>query len=91
MLEKEINEFNEQYEQIKSEYQILYQKFLEQNRNIEIMKNEFIKKDNNKEIQKLTKENFELLAKYKKAQNEIIIKSQQLELFKKIINYLMVN
>ena len=89
MLEKEINEFNEQYEQIKSEYQILYQKFLEQNRNIEIMKNEFIKKDNNKEIQKLTKENFELLAKYKKAQNEIIIKSQQLELFKK--NYKLLN
>ena len=47
------------------------------------MKNEFIKNNNNKEIQRLTKENFDLLTKYKKEQNENIIKSQQLEQFKK--------
>ena len=88
-LEKEINSFNEQYEQIKSEYQILYQKYLEQNRSIEAMRNEFIKNNNSKEIQKLTKANFDLLAKYKKEQNENIIKSQQLEQFKK--NYKILN
>ena len=88
-LEQEINEFNEQYEQIKNEYQILYQKYLEQNRSIEVMKNEFIKKNNNKEIQSLTKANFDLLAKYKKTQNENIIKSQQLEQYKK--NYKILN
>ena len=83
ILEKEINDYNELYEQIKNEYQLLYQKYLEQNRSIEIMKNEFIKNNNNKEIQRLTKENFDLLTKYKKEQNENIIKSQQLEQFKK--------
>ena len=88
-LEKEINEFNEQYEQIKSEYQILYQKFIEQNNSIEIMKNEFLKKNNDKEIQQLTKNNFELLTKYKKAQNDNIIKSQQLDQIKK--NYEILN
>ena len=89
ILEKEIEVFNEQYDQIKNEYQILYQKYLEQNRSIEIMKNEFMKKKTDKEIQKLTKENFDLLTKYKKAQNENIIKSQQLEQFKK--NYKILN
>ena len=89
ILEREIDEFNEQYEQIKSEYQILYQKYLEQNRSIEVMKNEFIKKNNNKEIQKLTKENFDLLTKFKKIQNKNIIISQQLEQYKK--NYKILN
>ena len=88
-LEQEVKDFNEQYEQIKNEYQILYQKFIEQNRTIEMMKNEFLKQNKNKEIQKLTKDNFDLLAKYKKEQNENIIKSQQLEQFKK--NYKMLN
>ena len=88
-LEIEINEFNEQYEQLKNEYQLLYQKFKEQNRNIELMKNEFLQKNKNKEIQKLTKNNIELLAKYKKAQNENIIKSQQLAQYKK--NYKILN
>ena len=88
-LEIELNEFNDQYEQLKNEYQLLYQKFLEQNRNIELMKNEFLQKNKNKEIQKLTKTNIELLAKYKKAQNENIIKSQQLAQYKK--NYKILN
>ena len=53
------------------------------------MKNEFLQKNKNKEIQKLTKNNIELLAKYKKAQNENIIKSQQLAQYKK--NYKILN
>ena len=88
-LEIEINEFNDQYEQLKNEYQLLYQKFIEQNRNIELMKNEFLQKNKNKEIQKLTKTNIDLLAKYKKAQNENIIKAQQLAQYRK--NYKILN
>ena len=88
-LEIEINEYNEQYEQLKNEYQLLYQKFIEQNRNIEIMKNEFLKQNKNKEIQKLTKANIELLAKYKKAENDNIIKAQQLAQYRK--NYKILN
>ena len=88
-LEIEINEYNEQYEQLKNEYQLLYQKFIEQNRNIELMKNEFLKQNKNKEIQKLTKANIDLLAKYKKAENDNIIKAQQLAQYRK--NYKILN
>ena len=82
-LENEINEYNEQYEKIKYDYQLLYQKFNEQNKIIEMLKKEFLKRKNDNEIQKLTKTNFELLAKYKKAENENLIKMQQLEQMKK--------
>ena len=88
-LEIEINEYNEQYEQLKNEYQLLYQKFIEQNRNIELMKNEFLKQNKNKEIQKLTKANIDLFAKYKKAENDNIIKAQQLAQYRK--NYKILN
>ena len=88
-LEKEINAYNEQYEQIKYDYQILFQKYKEQNKIIEMIKTEFLKRNNDNEIQHLTKVNFDILAKLKKSQEENIIKTQQLEKLKK--NYELIN
>ena len=88
-LEKEMNDFNEQYEQIKYDYQLLYQKYIEQNKIIEMIKKEFLKRNNENELQHLTKVNFDILAKLKQSQNENIIKSQQLEKLKK--NYEIIN
>jgi len=88
-LEKEMNDFNEQYEQIKYEYQLLYQKYIEQNKIIEMIKKEFLKRNNENELQHLTKVNFDILAKLKQTQNENIIKSQQIEKLKK--NYEIIN
>ena len=88
-LEKEINAYNEQYEQIKYDYQILFQKYKEQNKIIEMIKTEFLKRNNDNEIQHLTKVNFDILAKLKKSQEENIIKTQQLEQLKK--NYELIN
>ena len=88
-LEKEMNDFNEQYEQIKYDYQLLYQKYIEQNKIIEMIKKEFLKRNNENELQHLTKVNFEILAKLKQSQNENIIKSQQLEKLRK--NYDIIN
>jgi hypothetical protein len=82
-LEKEINAYNEQYEQIKYDYQILFQKYKEQNKIIEMIKTEFLKRNNDNQIQHLTKVNFDILAKLKKSQEENIIKTQQLEKLKK--------
>ena len=62
-IEKDLNEYHEQYEQIKYDYQLLYQKYKEQNKIIETIKKEFIKRNNDNELQHLTKENFEILAK----------------------------
>jgi hypothetical protein len=88
-LEKEINAYNEQYEQIKYDYQILFQKYKEQNKIIEMIKTEFLKRNNDNQIQHLTKVNFDILAKLKKSQEENIIKTQQLEKLKK--NYELIN
>ena len=88
-LEKDLSEFNEQYEQIKYDYQLLYQKYIEQNKVIEILKNEFLKRNNDNELQHLTKVNFDILGKLKKSENENIIKTQQIEQLKK--NYELIN
>ena len=88
-LEKNLNEFKEQYEQIKYDYQLLHQKYIEQNKIIEILKNEFLKRNNDNELQHLTKINFDILGKLKKTENENILKTQQLEQLKK--NYEMIN
>ena len=88
-LEKNLNEFQEQYEQIKYDYQLLYQKYKEQNKIIETIKKEFLKRNNDNELQQLTKVNFDILGKLKKTQNENIIKTQQLEQLKK--NYELIN
>ena len=53
------------------------------------MKNEFLKRNNDNELQQLTKVNFDILWKLKKSENENIIKTQQLEQLKK--NYEMIN
>ena len=88
-LEKDLNEFNEQYEQIKFDYQLLHQKYIEQNKIIEVLKKEFLKRNNEKELQHLTKVNFDILGKLKKSENENLIKTQQLEQLKK--NYELMN
>ena len=88
-IEKDLNEYHEQYEQIKYDYQLLFQKYKEQNKIIETIKKEFIKRNNDNELQRLTKANFEILAKLKQSQNENIIKTQQLEQLKK--NYDLIN
>ena len=88
-LEKDINEFQEQYEQIKYEYQLLYQKYKEQNKIIEVIKKESLKRNNENELQHLTKVNFDILGKLKRTENDNILKTQQLEQLKK--NYELIN
>ena len=87
--QKNLNEFNEQYEQIKYDYQLLHQKYIDQNKIIEFLKDEFLKRNNVNELQQLSKVNFDILSKLKKSENENIIKAQQLEQLKK--NYEMIN
>jgi hypothetical protein len=84
-LRKNLNEFNEQYEVIKCDYQLLHQKYIEQNKIIELLKNEFLKRNNDNELQQLSKVNFDILWKLKKSKKENIIKTQQLEQLKKIM------
>ena len=88
-LEKDLSEFNEQYEQIRYDYKLLLQKYKEQNNIIEVLKREFLSKNNDKELQHLTKINFDILGKLKKTENENILKTQQLEQLKK--NYDLIN
>ena len=54
-----------------------------------MIKKEFLKRNNENELQHLTKVNFDILAKWKQSQNENIIKSQQLKKLKK--NYQIIN
>ena len=88
-LEKELLEYNNQFEEIKHEYELLYQKYTEQNKIIEIIKKESLKNNNENELQHLTKVNFDILGKLKTTQNDNIIKTKQLEQLKK--NYELIN
>ena len=54
-----------------------------------MIKTEFLKRNNDNQMQHLTKVNFDILAKLKKSQEENIIKTQQLEQLKK--NYELIN
>lgn len=88
-LEKEINEYAEQFEQSKFDYQLLYQKYKEQSVLIDTLKNEFMNKRKDKQLNELIKANEEIMNKLQKIQEENKLKTKELNELR--INYDRVN
>ena len=88
-LKNEINEYEEQFEQSKYDYQILYQKYKEQSELIEKLKNEFMNNRKDQELNNLIKANEEIMNKLQKIKEENKAKTKELIILKK--NYERVN
>ena len=84
-----LNEYVEQFEQIKYDYQLLFQKYKEQNSMIDNLKNEFMNKRKDKELLELIHQNQEITQKLKKMQEANELKNKELEMLKN--NYERVN
>ena len=84
-----LNENFQQFEQIKYDYQLLFQKYKEQSSMIDNIKNEFMNKRQDKELLELIHQNQEITQKLKKMQEHNELKSKELELLK--INYDRIN
>ena len=84
-----LNEYVEQFEQIKYDYQLLFQKYKEQNSMIDNLKNEFMNKRKDKELLELIHQNQEITQKLQKMQEANEIKNKELEMLKN--NYERVN
>ena len=84
-----LNENFQQFEQIKYDYQLLFQKYKEQSSMIDNIKNEFMNKRQDKELLQLIHQNQEITQKLKKMQEHNELKSKELELLK--INYDRIN
>ena len=85
----DLNENFQQFEQIKYDYQLLFQKYKEQSSMIDNIKNEFMNKRQDKELLQLIHQNQEITQKLKKMQEHNELKSKELELLK--INYDRIN
>ena len=85
----DLNENFQQFEQIKYDYQLLFQKYKEQSSMIDNIKNEFMNKRQDKELLELIHQNQEITQKLKKMQEHNELKSKELELLK--INYDRIN
>ena len=84
-----LNEYVEQFEQIKYDYQLLFQKYKEQNSMIDNLKNEFMNKRKDKELLELIHQNQEITQKLQKMQEANELKNKELEMLKN--NYERVN
>ena len=84
-----LNEYVEQFEQMKYDYQLLFQKYKEQNSMIDNLKNEFMNKRKDKELLELIHQNQEITQKLQKMQEANELKNKELEMLKN--NYERVN